>query len=276
MNDFLILMYLLRCLPRYPSGSFNIYIAGTLQKSKRVNKSSQRWDLSTWNRNTHVTCFNLGYFFNNPPDFAHDFEDSGAKSWFWDWRFWHFDFQDPLFVTQAELLRGNAKPPPLSSLMWVGFLMSPFPHPKKWHRRHETKQISSINLGVKTKKCMKQIHGSSLHPFCLPMNWKRKAKPDHPTVHELPLPELVMPSQSTSREPHFCGSMLMLMCFFSGDLPPEWVGKEKKWNIPLSGGKISPNPMMFFAVGQQKNLKLVLLFQRRNKKMWLDIKQPTL
>lgn len=116
------------------------------QNSSNFQSFGQRWDLSARNRNTQVTCFKVFQptmiFWNNPPAFADDFEDSGAKSRlsrFWDWRFWHFDFEGPLFVTHAELLQGNAKPPPLlfthvSVIFHVPFSTSQKMTPTPWNK----------------------------------------------------------------------------------------------------------------------------------------------
>ena len=56
---------------------FNIYTAGNLQKSREI-KNLAKDEIFQHSRNTQVTCFNLGFVFNNPPDLAHDFEDSGT------------------------------------------------------------------------------------------------------------------------------------------------------------------------------------------------------
>ena len=103
---------------------------------------------------------------------------------------------------KQSCFRVNAKPPPLSSLV-RGFCMSPSPHPKTDTDAMKQNKYHQSIWGSKINNSSKKIAKSS--PILFALEWEEKKKNNHPTVRELPLPKLVMPSQSTSREPQFCG-----------------------------------------------------------------------
>ena len=168
-------------------------------------------------------------------------------------RFWGSILKIRCSSHKQSCFRVNAKPPPLSSLVGE-FFASPFPHPKNDTNAMKQNKYQSINLGVKNKK-MHEKKSLSLHPFCLPLNGKRKKSQ--------PLNSSQIASARTcNAKPVDIERATFLWVDVDVDVVLFWRltprnSREGKIyeTYPWDGENGSPNSMMFFlAVGQEKNV----------------------